>query len=117
MTPPICFTNLGFALREKGFRSNGFSLVRYILENIFGKDVYHQESPFGKSWGEILLEPSTIYSAELLKILGRFGEKRKFKPWEAEGRVKDRIQAIISRINREGISILLALSIPLTTPE
>ena len=65
------------ALREKGFRSNGFSLVRYILENKFGKDVYMKKSPFGKSWGEMLLEPSKIYSAELLKILGRFGEKRK----------------------------------------
>ena len=65
------------SLREKGFRSNGFSLVRYILEENIGKDVYSQKSPFGKSWGEILLEPSTIYSAELLNILGRFGESRK----------------------------------------
>ncbi len=65
------------SLRENGFRSNGFSLVRYILENKFGKDVYQKESPFGKSWGEMLLEPSKIYSAELLKLLGRFGEKRK----------------------------------------
>jgi len=64
-------------LREEGFRSNGFSLVRYILENIFGKDVYLQESPFGKSWGGMLLEPSKVYSAELLKILGRFGDERK----------------------------------------
>ncbi len=65
------------SLKENGFRSNGFSLVRYILENKFGKDVYLQESPFGKNWGEVLLEPSKIYSADLLKILGRFGEKRK----------------------------------------
>ena len=65
------------ALKEKGFRSNGFSLVRYIIEQNFGKDGYLKQSPFGKSWGEILLEPSQIYSAELLKILGRFGGKRK----------------------------------------
>jgi len=65
------------ALKEKGLRSNGFSLVRYILEEKFGKNVYLQDSPFGKSWGEVLLEPSTIYSAELLKIIGRFGEERK----------------------------------------
>ncbi|MCK4311960.1 MAG: phosphoribosylformylglycinamidine cyclo-ligase [Candidatus Cloacimonetes bacterium] len=65
------------ALKEKGFRSNGFSLIRYIIEKEFGKDVYLKESPFGKTWGEMLLEPSKIYSAELLKILGRFGEKRK----------------------------------------
>jgi len=65
------------SLREKGFRSNGFSLIRYILENKFGKNIYSKKSPFGKIWGEVLLEPSTIYSAGLLKILGRFGEKRK----------------------------------------
>lgn len=64
------------ALKENGFRSNGFSLVRYILENKYGKDIYHQESPYGKIWGEILLESSQIYSAELLNILGRFGEQR-----------------------------------------
>ncbi len=65
------------ALKENGFRSNGFSLVRYILEKEFGKDVYLQDSPFGKSWGELLLEPSRIYSGALLEILGRFGVKRK----------------------------------------
>jgi phosphoribosylformylglycinamidine cyclo-ligase len=65
------------ALEEKGFRSNGFSLVRYIVEQKLGKDGYLQESPFGNSWGEALLEPSQIYSAALLEILGRFGQKRK----------------------------------------
>ena len=67
------------ALREKGFRSNGFSLVRYILENELGKDAYKMKSPFGKSWGEMLLKPSVIYSSALLKILGRFGENRKIE--------------------------------------
>jgi len=65
------------ALKEKGFRSNGFSLVRYIIEQKLGKDGYQQASPFGKNWGEALLEPSTIYSAALLEILGRFGKERK----------------------------------------
>lgn len=65
------------ALKEKGFRSNGFSLVRYIIEQKLGKDGYLQQSSFGKSWGEALLEPSQIYSAALLEILGRFGKERK----------------------------------------
>jgi len=65
------------ALEEKGFRSNGFSLVRYILENVFDENIYNRPSPFGKSWGEALLEPSQIYSDALLKILGRFNQKRK----------------------------------------
>ncbi|MDP8203622.1 MAG: phosphoribosylformylglycinamidine cyclo-ligase [Candidatus Tenebribacter mawsonii] len=66
------------ALREKGFRSNGFSLVRYILEKEFDVNVYNKPSPFGKSWGEMILKPSKIYSSALLKLLGRFGEERKF---------------------------------------
>ncbi len=66
------------ALHEKGFRSNGFTLVRYILEQTYGKDVYSQLSPFGKTWGEMMLEPSTIYSAAILALTGRFGDERKF---------------------------------------
>jgi len=66
------------AFRENGFRSNGFSLVRYILEKAFDENVYNKPSPFGKSWGEMILEPSTVYSSALLDLLGRFGEKRKF---------------------------------------
>ncbi|MBC8416168.1 MAG: phosphoribosylformylglycinamidine cyclo-ligase [Candidatus Cloacimonetes bacterium] len=65
------------ALKENGFRSNGFSLVRYIIEQKLGCEGYSQPSPFGKSWGEILLEPSRIYSGALLEILGRFGVERK----------------------------------------
>jgi len=67
------------ALKEDGFRSNGFSLVRFILENKLGKEPYKLKSPFGKSWGEMLLKPSKIYAAELLKILGRFNEARKIE--------------------------------------
>lgn len=66
------------ALHERGFRSNGFSLVRYILEKEFDVNVYNKPSPFGKSWGEMILKPSIIYSSALLELLGRFGEDRKF---------------------------------------
>ena len=66
------------ALHEKGFRSNGFSLVRYTLEKEFDENVYNKPSPFGKSWGEMILKPSIIYSSALLELLGRFGEERKF---------------------------------------
>ncbi|MBT4575767.1 MAG: phosphoribosylformylglycinamidine cyclo-ligase [Candidatus Cloacimonetes bacterium] len=65
------------ALQEKGFRSNGFSLVRYVLEKEFDVNVYNKPSPFGKSWGEMILKPSVIYSSALLELLGRFGEERK----------------------------------------
>ena len=65
------------ALKENGFRSNGFSLIRYIIEHKLGNIGYTKTSPFGKNWGEILLEPSRLYSGALLEILGRFGMKRK----------------------------------------
>ncbi|MFO7895362.1 MAG: phosphoribosylformylglycinamidine cyclo-ligase [Candidatus Cloacimonadales bacterium] len=67
------------ALPEPGFRSNGFTLVRYILEQKFGKDLYRQASPFGCSWGEALLTPSTIYSAAILDLVGRFEQPRKYE--------------------------------------
>ncbi|RLC53878.1 MAG: phosphoribosylformylglycinamidine cyclo-ligase, partial [Candidatus Cloacimonadota bacterium] len=66
------------ALQEKGFRSNGFSLVRYILEKEFDVNVYNKPSSFGKCWGEMILKPSIIYSSALLELLGRYGEERKF---------------------------------------
>jgi phosphoribosylformylglycinamidine cyclo-ligase len=65
------------ALKENGFRSNGFSLVRYIIEQKLGKDGYFLKSPTGKIWGEALLEPAKIYSAALLNVLGRFKADRK----------------------------------------
>ncbi|MDP8267476.1 MAG: phosphoribosylformylglycinamidine cyclo-ligase [Candidatus Tenebribacter davisii] len=70
--------NVIIALQEKGFRSNGFSLVRYILEKEFDENIYNEPSPFNKSWGEMILKPSKIYSSALLELLGRFGEERKY---------------------------------------
>lgn len=62
------------ALQEKGLRSNGFSLARYILQKAYGKGWEKQK--FGaKTWGQWLLTPSTIYHAAILSLVGRFGEK------------------------------------------
>lgn len=64
------------ALQSKGFRSNGFSLVRHILKKKFGVN-WHKKSYSGKkSWGDAVLTPSRIYSAALLGVLGRYGKKR-----------------------------------------
>lgn len=54
------------ALRERGCRSNGFSLLRRILQEQRNDAIY----------GELLLQPSTIYHSALLKLLGKFGESR-----------------------------------------
>ncbi|MFA5829375.1 MAG: phosphoribosylformylglycinamidine cyclo-ligase [Candidatus Gracilibacteria bacterium] len=63
-------------LRSPGFRSNGFALVRHVLQKKFGAKWAEKKFEGGKTWGEAVLTPSIIYSAALLELLGRFGEKR-----------------------------------------
>ncbi|MBU0981877.1 phosphoribosylformylglycinamidine cyclo-ligase [Patescibacteria group bacterium] len=64
-------------IRSAGFRSNGFSLVRAVLEKAFGPEWAHEGYGDGRTWGEVTLEPSLIYHAGLLRLLGRYGEERK----------------------------------------
>lgn len=66
-------------LSSRGFRSNGFTLVRYILKNSYGTE-WHMKlfsSISKETWGEAVLTPSLIYSSALLELLGRYGKKRK----------------------------------------
>ena len=62
----VCVGDKIISLQEKGFRCNGFSLIRKILQ---------------KNWNEDLAKKcllgSQVFSAAILKILGRFGEKPK----------------------------------------
>lgn len=57
------------ALKSRGFRSNGFSLLRKIMEENFGKE-WHQ-TPFDHetTWGQKLLTPSLIYSPFISHLL------------------------------------------------
>ncbi len=64
-------------LRAAGFRSNGFSLVRYILEKEYGEDWVHAEFEGGVTWGEAVLTPSIIFQDGVLELLGRFGQPRR----------------------------------------
>lgn len=50
------------SLASRGFRSNGFSLLRKVMQENFG-DMWHTE-PYdeNKTWGEVLLSPCVIYS-------------------------------------------------------
>ncbi|MEK9132688.1 MAG: phosphoribosylformylglycinamidine cyclo-ligase [Patescibacteria group bacterium] len=63
-------------LVSPNFRSNGFTLVRSILKKAYG-DEWHNKIFKGRRWGEIVLEPSVIYHAGVLSLIGRFGEKPK----------------------------------------
>jgi phosphoribosylformylglycinamidine cyclo-ligase len=59
------------ALKSRGFRSNGFSLLRRVMEKGVGK-AWHREKYDERSWGEVLLTPSLIYSP-LIASLRRSG--------------------------------------------
>jgi phosphoribosylformylglycinamidine cyclo-ligase len=60
------------ALQEKGFRSNGLSLVRNIMSSKYGPD-WHLEA--GEVFTSRILHPSTIYSSAIMKMIGGYGEK------------------------------------------
>jgi phosphoribosylformylglycinamidine cyclo-ligase len=64
-------------LRSRGFRSNGFALVRYVLKKSFGENWAREKFDGKKSWGEAVLTPSIIYSNAVLSLIGRYGKKRK----------------------------------------
>lgn len=57
------------ALQEKGFRSNGFSLIRKIMEDNFGPE-WHQEQ---EKLAHQILEPSTIYSKIVSYLINTHG--------------------------------------------
>ena len=65
------------SLKSNVARSNGFSLIRKILSDAFGDNWCNQEWKNATSWGEVMLTPSKIYHAALLKLIGRYGEERK----------------------------------------
>jgi len=59
------------ALRENGFRSNGLSLTRRILEKSFGPE-WHEEEFQNEKLGNLVLTPSRIYSKLLCELNGGF---------------------------------------------
>lgn len=58
-------------LREHGFRSNGLSLVRRIMEKTYGKE-WHYETLKRENLGELIAHPSTIYTAAVVDMFGGF---------------------------------------------
>jgi len=61
-------------LRERGFRSNGFTLIRRILEEHYGPDWVHKPYDSEKTWGEVVLTPSLLYTPILVEAVGPYGE-------------------------------------------
>ncbi|MCK4813771.1 MAG: phosphoribosylformylglycinamidine cyclo-ligase, partial [Candidatus Marinimicrobia bacterium] len=63
------------ALKSRGFRSNGYSLLRRIMEDKFGP-TWHNAPYYDGTWGEVLLTPSLIYSP-LIAALRKTGHDLK----------------------------------------
>lgn len=61
-------------ITSPNFRSNGFTLLRAILHKAYGNN-WHLKTFRGKKWGDVVLEPSIIYHADILSLIGRFGKK------------------------------------------
>ncbi len=57
------------ALKSRGFRSNGFSLLRKIMQEQFGEDWHNAAYDDETGWGEKLLTPSLIYSPFISKLI------------------------------------------------
>ncbi len=64
------------ALEEKGFRSNGLSLVRNIFSKIYGEE-WHNIKLDNQSLGELVLIPSKIYSKAVVDMIGGIDKESK----------------------------------------
>lgn len=67
------------ALQSRGFRSNGFTLVRYILKKKFGATWPKRKFNARQTWGQVTLTPSIVYSRAVLDMIGGYQEKSQVK--------------------------------------
>jgi phosphoribosylformylglycinamidine cyclo-ligase len=65
----IIVDDLIISVRNPGFRSNGFSLLRNILTENYGKEWHKKSFDANNSWGEVALTPSLIYAPVITKLL------------------------------------------------
>lgn len=56
-------------LESRGFRSNGYSLVRKIMETNFGKEWHNEKYNETITWGEKLLTPSIVYCTAINELI------------------------------------------------
>jgi len=59
------------ALESAGFRSNGFSKIRGILESAYGLQWHETVYAGTETWGTVLLTPSRIYARAISDLLER----------------------------------------------
>lgn len=59
------------AIGSSGLHSNGYSLARHIVFTLMGMDVHDHVADFGRTLGEELLEPTTVYARPLLSLVDK----------------------------------------------
>ncbi len=57
------------SIASRGFRSNGFSLVRRIMKEQFGDNWHNKYYSEDKTWGEMLLTPCIIYCRVITELI------------------------------------------------
>jgi len=57
------------ALKSRGYRSNGFSLLRRIMDKCFGPEWHNHAYNKEMSWGKVLLTPSLIYTPLIANLV------------------------------------------------
>jgi phosphoribosylformylglycinamidine cyclo-ligase len=62
--------DVAIAIGSSGLHSNGYSLARHVAFDIAGLDVHDHISEFGRTLGEELLEPTKIYTKDILNLTG-----------------------------------------------
>jgi len=67
----ICPGDAVISLRSRGFRSNGFSLVRKVLGDVYGPDWHMVGYDDDRTWGQIALTPSIIYAPLITQLRQR----------------------------------------------
>ncbi len=92
-------------LQSRGFRSNGVSLIRYILKKEFGENWHRKKFNDAHTWGEAVLMPSRIYHACVLDMIGRFqkGEARvhpKAIVHNTGGGLPGNLERIVGKVDR-----------------
>lgn len=60
------------AVASSGLHSNGYSLVRHIITGA-GISYGDNAADFGTTWGEVLLEPTRLYTLPLLRLIETLG--------------------------------------------
>lgn len=61
--------DIAIAIGSSGLHSNGYSLARHVAFALCGHDVTDYVDDFGRTIGEELLEPTRIYSKDMLTLI------------------------------------------------